>query len=80
MTEQIVEWVLAILPSLIAVLTMVGVIVKTIKSFTDLKKEVADMKALEEVKTQLKEVLKENRELKRTINETLTEITRVQRK
>ena len=80
MTEQIVEWVLAILPSLIAVLTTIGAIVSVVKQFASVKKEVADMKAIEDLKTQMKQVLQENYELKKTLNQTMTMIDRVQRK
>lgn len=78
-TEQIVQYVISILPSVIAVLTTVGVIIKTLHQFADLKKQVTDMKAIEDVKSQLKMILTENYELKKTLNETMTKIDHVDR-
>lgn len=76
---QIIEWVIAILPSLIAVFTTIGMIVKVIHQFADVKKDVADMKCIEDLKEQMTQVLKENYELKKTLNETMTKIDHVQR-
>lgn len=78
-TEQIVEWVIAIIPSVISICTCVGIILKVIKEFSALKAQVADMKALEDLKKQLKDVLQENMQLKQTINQTLTKIDHVKR-
>lgn len=77
--EQIVELVVSILPSVIAVLTTVGVIIKTLKEFAALKQQVTDMKAIEDVKQQLSAILQENYALKKTLNETMTKIDHVQR-
>lgn len=77
--EQIVELVVSILPSLIAIFTTIGVIIKTLKEFSELKKQVTDMKAIEDIKTQLSQIIKENYELKKTLNETMTKIDHVQR-
>lgn len=76
-TEQIVTWVLSILPSLIAVLSTVGLVIKTIRNFNSLKKEVTDMKAMEEVKEQLKMVLKENYELKYRLDKTIAKMNNI---
>lgn len=78
-TEQIVEWVIAILPSVISVLTTVGVIVKTLKQFADLKKQVTDMKAIEDLRDELHQVIQENYSLKKTLNETMTKIDHIDR-
>lgn len=78
-TEQIIELVVSCLPSLIAVLTTVGLVIKTLSQFTALKKQVTDMKAIEDIRAQLSTILKENYELKQTLNETMTKIDHVQR-
>lgn len=78
-TEQIVTWVLSILPSLIAVLSTVGLVVKTIRNFKKLKDDVSNMTAMEEIRSELKEVLQENRELKKQLNRTMTKIDHVYR-
>lgn len=77
--EQIVDLVVSTLPSLIAVLTTVGLVIKTIKEFTTLKQQVVDMKAIEDVRCQLKNILEENIALKKTLNQTMTKIDRIDR-
>ena len=76
--NQIVEWVIAVLPSVIAVLTTVGLIVKTLREFTALHKQVTDMKAMEDVKTQLKQVLQQNYELKSKLDKTIAKMNHLQ--
>lgn len=78
--EQIVELVATALPSVIAFFTTIGMIIKTLKEFKQLRSEVANMKAIEDVKDELKVILKENYELKRTLNEAMTKIDHVERK
>ena len=78
-TEQIVTWVLSILPSLIAVLSTVGLAIKTIRNFKKLKADVSNMTAMEEIRSELKEVLQENRELKKQLNKAMTKIDHVYR-
>lgn len=78
-TEQIVSWVLSVLPSVIAVLTTLGLVVKTIKDFKQLKSDVANMTAMEEIRAQLKQVIEENIKLKKTLNQTMTKIDKIRR-
>lgn len=75
--NTIVQWVLSVLPSVIAILSTVGIILKTLKEFKSLKKEVTDMKALEDVKSQLKMILKENYELKTRLDKTIAKMNHV---
>ena len=77
--NQIVEWVIAVIPSITAVLTTVGLIWKVIKNFKKLKDDVSNMTAMEEIRAELKEVLQENAKLKKQLNETLTKIDKVHR-
>lgn len=86
MTEQIVEWIIAILPSCIAIGTVIATIVKVfkefrelVKSFGDVKSKVEDMKCIDELKAQITQVVDENYELKKTIKELLTKIDHIQR-
>lgn len=79
-TEQITELIVAIIPSIIAVFTTIGVIIKTLKEFAELKKQVADMKCIEDLNTQLSVLLAENYQLKQTLNKTMTMIDHVERK
>lgn len=75
--NTIVQWVISILPSVIAVLTTVGVIIKTLKEFKQLKQQVTDMKAIEDVRAQLKMILQENYQLKDQLNKTIAKINHV---
>ena len=77
--NQIVEWVVAVIPSITAVLTTVGLIWKVIKNFKKLKDDVSNMTAMEDIRAELKEVLQENAKLKKQLNETLTKIDKVHR-
>lgn len=72
--NTIVEWVIAVLPSVIAVLSTVGLIWKVFKNFKKLKEDVANMTALEEVRSELKEVLQENASLKREMRKLVGKI------
>lgn len=77
--NTIISYVLDILPSFIAVLSTVGLILKVIKNFKKLKDDVSSMTAMEDIRNQLKEVLQENAKLKKQLNETLTKIDKVHR-
>lgn len=79
-TEQIIRLVISVCPSVIAIVTTVGVVLRVIKDFKDLKKQVTDMKSVEELNVKAGLVLQENYELKKKINELLTKIDRIERK
>lgn len=78
--EMIVDMILSILPSIIAIATTLGTILKTLKDFKDLKKDVTDMKDIEDLKDQISILIQQNLELKKQLNETLTKIDHVERK
>lgn len=80
MKEQITEIILLIAPSVITILSMIGIIAKVIGHFRSLKKEVVDMKEMKEVKQKLDAVIQENYELKKTLKETMSVIDRIERK
>ena len=79
-TDQIINLVIGICPSIIAILTALSVVIRVIKDFKDLKNQVTDMKSIDEIKLQITQLLHENYELKKTLNETLTKLDRVERK
>lgn len=79
-TAQITDLIISLAPSVIAILTMVGVIFKVLHSFAALKKEVVDLKSVKETNQKLDALLDENRLLKKKLNETMTLIDRVERK
>lgn len=75
--NTIVQWVIAALPSVIAVFTTIGTIIRTLKEFKALKKQVTDMKAIEDVRDQLKMILQENYQLKDQLNKTIAKMNHV---
>lgn len=112
--ETIIQYILAALPSLTAVISTVVMILRVMSQFATLKKDVVQVdketieklseeyksqvvtlteearKAVEAIRkatndqldlisSQLREVLQENYELKKTLNETLTKIDKVKR-
>lgn len=79
-TDQIISLVIGICPSVIAILTALSVVLRVIKDFKDLKKQVADMKCFDELNVKISNLIQENYELKRTLNQTLTKIDRIERK
>lgn len=80
MKEQIVQIILLTAPSIITILSMIGIVIKVILNFRALKKDVVDMKDLAEVKLLLREVVKENAELKKTLNKTMSMIDHIDRR
>lgn len=79
MTLSIQEIIILVGPYIATAITFIGIIAKVINSFHKLKKEVVDMKEMTEVKNQMKELLEDNRELKKTLNETMTKIDHIRR-
>ena len=75
--NTIVQWVLSVVPSVIAILSTVGIILKALKEFEALKREVTDMKAMEDVRDQLKMILQENYELKSRLDKTIAKMNNV---
>lgn len=80
MTLSIQEIIILIGPYVATAITFIGVIAKVISSFRKLKKDVVDMKEVTEIKHQMKELLEDNRDLKKKLNETMTKIDHVERK
>lgn len=79
-TEQIISLVISICPSVIAIFTTMGVVLRVVKDFRSLKSEVADMKSIDDLKIMVNQVMSENYELKKKLNETLTKIDHIERK
>lgn len=77
--QSIVEYIIAILPSVIAVLSTAGLIAKTLNQFRKLKEDVSKMTAMEQLRDDLHRVLVENCALKKQLNDTLSQIDKVHR-
>ena len=77
--NTIYEWIIAVLPALTAVVSVITVAAKMLNKFAALREDVSNMTAREDIRNQLKEVLQENAKLKKQLNETLTKIDKVHR-
>ena len=79
-TEEIIQLVISVCPSVVAILTMLGVVLRVVKDFRDLKRLVIDMKSVEDLNVKMSLVLQENIELKKKLNETMCKIDHIERK
>lgn len=79
-TAQITDLILQLAPSVVTILTMVGIVLKVIFAFRDLRKQVIDMKCIDDIKEQNRAIIQENYELKKKLNELLTKIDHIERK
>lgn len=67
MIDQITTYIVSILPSLTAILAMVLMVTKVLKSFKTLRDEVVNSNRMKKIEEQLQIVIQENYELKRQI-------------
>lgn len=79
-TDQIISIIISVFPSALAILTMVGVVLRVVKDFNALKAQVTDMKDIRDLNDKLGDLIRENYELKKKLNETLTKIDHIERK
>lgn len=77
--EQIVQWILAAAPSAMAVLFTFISVLKLIRDFKRLKFDVKDANAMEDLRAQIRQVIEENRKLKKVLRETLSKMDHVYR-
>lgn len=78
-TSEIMQLVIGCAPSVIAILTFIGVVFKVCHEFAKLKQTVADMRSVKEVNTKIADLVQENYELKTQLNEVLRKIDHVRR-
>lgn len=78
MREQITQIIIIVAPYLLNLIMLLTGLIKMFIGLKQLKAQVVDMKEMREVKEQLNTLAKENAELKRQLNKTLTLITRVE--
>lgn len=77
MIDQITTYIISILPSLTAILAMVLMVVKVLRSFNTLRDEVKNSKEMEEIKNQIQIVVQENYELKKQIKQLVQKLDKV---
>lgn len=78
-TEQIASLIISLAPSVISILTMIGVVIRTMTQFSNLKKMVYDNKAQKDLNQKVGELIDQNYELKKQLNEVLTKMDHVKR-
>lgn len=79
-TEQIFSIIVGVFPSALAIITMAGVAIRVMRAFQDLDAKVTDMKSIKDLNDKIGNLILENYELKKKLNETLTKIDRIERK
>lgn len=79
MIDEIVLYIIAIAPSLTAVVTGISMVVTFCKNFEKLKQDIQAREDIEAIKTKFKKILQENYELKQLIKELLEKIDGIKR-
>lgn len=95
-TDQIIDLVIEIAPSIVTIITVIGVIARVIMSFKGLKKDVTTdttdhkekvnqlyaktHREIEELNSTMRQLVQENYELKKQLNETLTKMDHIDRR
>ena len=75
MIDEVVLWIIAIAPSLAAILSGLGLVITVLKKFKEFRQE-QDYEAL---KSRFKKILDENYELKQLIKELLEKVDGIKR-
>lgn len=79
-TEQITQLIISIAPSVLAILTMIATVARVLHEFKKVKTQVDEMKSAEWLNNKMGQVIQENYELKKKINELLMKIDHIERK
>lgn len=80
MTEQIITYFIALLPSIVAVITALSTAIGILKQFRELRKEVNEKVDVKELQQKLEIVLSENKELERLLKKEIESRTHIQEK
>jgi len=80
MVDKIILSILAVAPSIVAIVSVITACVNLVKKFNELKGEVVKTKEYKEIKRELAASHRENVELKKQISALLTKIDRIERK
>lgn len=79
-TDQIAQLIISLAPSVIAILAMIAAVARVMHEFKRVKKQVTELRSGEELNNKMGQLVQENYELKKKINELLTKIDHIQRK
>lgn len=77
--QDIIELIVYYAPTVLASAASLAVAIKAFRDFAGLKNECLDLKDLEEVKSELRQVLSENAELKKDLRKLVNKIDGIRR-
>lgn len=78
MTEEVVaHFLIAVIPALTAIISVVGIACRILRNFTDLKKEFSDKTDYQEIQKAMGKLIDENQELKKEIKRLNNKINHV---
>lgn len=78
--EILVSYVLPYIPTILAVISAVTVVLKGAKAFKDLKQEVSDSNNVKELLSENRQLLEDNKQLKSEIRELTAQITKIKKR
>lgn len=79
MIDEIILWIMALAPSLTAIISTLCMVVTVLKNFKQLKEDIRAREEYEETKARFKKILNENYELKQLIKELLEKCDGIKR-
>jgi len=79
MIDEILLWIMALAPSITAIITTVSMVITVLKNFKQLKDDIKSREELEDIKARFKKILDENYELKQLIKELLEKVDGIKR-
>lgn len=79
-TEQITQLIISVGPTVLGILIMIATVVRVMHEFKKVKTHVDEMRSAEELNNKMGQVIQENYELKKKINELLMKIDHIERK
>ena len=77
MIDEITAYIVAILPSVITVISVLAMVVKLLKNYNNLKEEVINSNRMKKIEEQVTVVIQENYELKKQIKLMIEKIDKV---
>lgn len=77
--DEITAYIVAIMPSVVAVISVMTMIFNCIKQTKSIKEDIEKMTELEELKNQVTIVIQENYKLKKNIDEMVEVVTKIKK-
>ena len=77
MIDEITAYIVAILPSVITVISVLAMVIKLLKNYNNLKEEVINSNRMKKIEEQVTVVIQENYELKKQIKLMIEKIDKV---